>query len=88
MITFDDARTVVASAPSVRSRFGAALQVADYGWENDDVYVVAVTAADGEPVFDAPDLLVDKRSGELREVFGMMGSAPAPGLLPIGEPPE
>jgi hypothetical protein len=39
-------------------------------------------------MFDAPALLVDKRTGKLREVYGLVGDEPAPGLVPLGSPPE
>ncbi|MBS1695802.1 MAG: hypothetical protein JST91_26695 [Actinobacteria bacterium] len=81
-ITFDTARAIVAGAASVRGFFGEDFQVADAGWENDDVYLVAVQTPDG-PAFDAPDLLVDKRTGALREVYGMLGRDPVSGLVPV-----
>ena len=36
--------------------------VADYGWENDDVFMIIALPDSGMPVFDAPDLLVDKQN--------------------------
>lgn len=89
MITFEDARNTVASHPSVREFFGAQFAVADYGWQNDDAYLMAIVVPeDSGAVFDAPDLLVDKRTGELRQVFGMLGDDPVPNLVPIGDPPD
>lgn len=87
MITFDEARQVVANSSSVIRFFGPGYTVADYGWENTDVFVVAVAGANG-PIFDAPDLLVDKQTGELQEIFGMLGRDPAPNLVPIGDVPD
>ena len=42
----------------------------------------------GMPVFEAPDPLVDKKTGKLTEIYGTLGHAPVPGLVPIGSPPE
>ncbi len=61
---------------------------AAYGWENDDVFLIAFDYGDEGPPFDEPDRLVDKRTGVLREVFGMLGNDPAPNLRPIGNPPD
>lgn len=88
MITFADARKVVAAAPAVREFFGEGFTVDEYGWQNDDVFLMSIDTADGVAPFDAPALLVDKRTGELREVFGLLGREPAPGLRPIGDPPD
>ena len=72
----------------VRDYFGD-YTVADYGWENDDVYLLAYDPVDPAVVmFDAPALLVDKRTGKLRGVYGLVGDEPAPGLVPLGSPPE
>jgi len=87
VITFDDARQVVADSASVREFFGDGFTVATHGWQNSDVFLIAVETSDGEPVFDAPELLVDKRTGELREIFGLLGRDPAPNLVPIGDAP-
>jgi hypothetical protein len=84
VITFDDARAIVAASTDVRSMYPDEFEVVEYGWENDDVFVVAVRPV----VFDAPDLLVDKQTGELRRVFGLLGRDPAPGLRPIGSAPD
>ena len=86
MITFDDARAVAAASPSVQQMFGNVI-VADYGWQNDDVFLVVAENADGLPVFDAPSLLVDKQSGELTEIYGLLGNDPVPDLVPVGTPP-
>lgn len=86
--TFDDARAVVAASEDVRELFGDGFIVANYGWENDDEYLVAVTPADGQPLLDAPDLLVDKTTRTLKQVFGMLGRDPVPNLRPIHNTPE
>jgi hypothetical protein len=62
--------------------------VADYGWHNDDVFVVAVRTPDGRPLFDAPAMLIDKATGKLTEIHGLLGADPAPHLVPIGDAPE
>lgn len=83
MLTFAQAQVVVASAPIVREFFGDGFTVANYGWQNEAVFVLAVHSADGAPMFDAPELLVDKATGELHAVFGLLGADPAPGLVPV-----
>ncbi len=75
MITFDEARAKAAAAGH---------PAADYGWENDNVYVIAFDYGDELPPFDEPDRLVDKHTGELHEVYGLLGHDPAPNLRPIG----
>jgi hypothetical protein len=80
MTTFDQARAKAAAA--------AGRPAAEYGWENDDVYLIGFDYGDERPPFDEPDVLIDKRTGELRAVYGMLGHAPAPNLRPIGSPPD
>lgn len=80
MITFDKARGIVATATGHK--------VAEYGWQNDKVFVIALDYGDGLPPFDEPDRLVDKATGKLTEVYAMLGGDPAPALRPIGDPPE
>jgi hypothetical protein len=87
VITFDDPRAIVAASPSVHE-FCGDFTVPDYGWQNDDVIMVIAEPVDGGPVFDAPALLVDKHTGELTEVYGLLGRDPVPGLVPIGNAPE
>jgi hypothetical protein len=77
--TFDDARAMVTHTTGLATH--------GYGWENDDVYVVAVDYGDDIP-FDAPDYLVDKQTGELRVMYGLLGHEPAEDLRVIGTPPE
>jgi hypothetical protein len=79
VVTFAEARAIVVAAVDSA--------VAEYGWENDDVFVVALDYGDEPTPFDEPDRLVDKGTGELREVYGLLGRAPAPGLRPIGDVP-
>lgn len=80
MITFDEARATVAATTG--------LATAEYGWENDDVFVVAIDWGAELPGFDEPDHLVDKTTGAYRKVVGALGMDPAPNLTPIGAPPE
>lgn len=87
-VTFDEARTAVQADTSVRAFFGAGFTVADYGWQNNDVYLMAVDAADGVALFDAPAILVDKRTGTVIQQAGLLGRPPADNLQPFGEPPE
>lgn len=87
MITFDQARAIVAASDSVRQMFGP-FTVADYGWENAEVFVMAAEPDSGLAVIDGPELLVDKRTGELTEVYGLLGDDPVPDLVPIGTPPQ
>jgi hypothetical protein len=79
-VTFEQARETVAKATG--------RQPADYGWQNDQVFVVAFDYGDEMPPLDEPDYLVDKTSGQMREVTGLLGLPPAPDLRPIGNPPE
>ena len=68
-------------------RYWGEYTVANHGWQNDDVYVLAYEPIDPAVVlFDAPALLVDKRTGELREVYGLLGHDPVSGLVPIDAP--
>ena len=71
MITFDDARAVAATSRSVRDYWGE-YTVLDWGWQNDEWYVLVYDLNDPAMVpFDIPALLVSKRSGTLREVSGL-----------------
>lgn len=79
-VTFEQAQETVANATGHSP--------ADYGWQNDDVFVVALKYDDDMPPFNEPDYLVDKQTGEFREVTGLLGQPPAPNLRPIGNPPE
>lgn len=80
MITFDEARQVVAKATNH--------PVAPYGWENRDVFLIALDYGGEMPPPDEPDRLVDKDTGEMHEFYGLLGAEPAPDLLPIGDAPE
>jgi hypothetical protein len=51
------------------------------------VYVVALDYGDDMPPFDGGDWLVDKATGEVSVLYGLMGRDPAPNLRPIGNPP-
>jgi hypothetical protein len=42
----------------------------------------------GVEMFDAPDVLVDKQTGALTLVYGLLGKMPADNLVPIGDVPE
>lgn len=90
MLTFADARAAISAAPAMRKFYGDGFQVAEYGWENDEVYLMALSPADGVAIFDAPALLIDKETGKLTEVYGaaVQGVPPAEDLRPIGNPPD
>ena len=87
-ITFDDARAIAATSKSVRDYWGD-YRILDWGWENDQEFVLVYDLIDPEVVpFDIPALLVDKRTGKLREVYGLVGNPPAPNLTPVGHNPN
>lgn len=80
-VTFDEARRLAGEATG--------FDPAPYGWENDDVYRVTFLWGDGGPPYDNPATLVDKATGQVRRIAGLMGHEPAVGLRPIGPwPPE
>jgi len=81
MVTFDEARALVAAAMPP-------YPVATYGWENDDVFVIAFDYGDDDVPFDEPDWLVDKRTGTLRKVHCLLGRDPLPNKRPINNPSE
>lgn len=80
-ISFEEARAIVAAAQG--------WDPAPWGWENDEVFVMAYDHGDdpgGQPTPDGePDVLVDKDTGRLRLVTE---SPPAPNLRPVGDPPS
>lgn len=80
MISFEDARRIVGIETGE--------PIAPWGWENDEVFVLAIDYTDGDMPIGEAEPLVDKRTGTLRWVSGMMGEPPAPGLRPIGKPPD
>jgi hypothetical protein len=79
MIDFQTARTIVAKATGHKTEA--------FGWENNDVFLVPIDWGDEFPELDAPTRLVDKKTGELDEVYGcgVRGIDAAPNLRPIGE---
>ena len=83
MITFDDARNIVAGSPVVRAMWGDDFTVADYGRENQDAYEIVALAVSGMAPIDAPALIVDKQTGELREVYGLLGEEALPDMTPV-----
>ncbi len=52
------------------------------------MFVIAAHPDSGLAVIDGPELLVDKRTGKLTEVYGLVGRQRAPGLVPIGNRPD
>jgi hypothetical protein len=61
--------------------------VAEHGWENDDVFVMAFDFGDAIPLGD-PEILVDKLTGAVFEIAGLLGADPAPNLRPIRDVPD
>ncbi|KAB7755222.1 hypothetical protein [Mycolicibacterium mucogenicum] len=88
MITFEQARSTVAADAAVREFFGDGFTVDEFGWQNDDVYLMSVDAADGVALFDTPAILVDKTTGMVIQKTGLLGIPSAPDLQPIGDVPE
>ena len=96
MITFDEARDIVAASKVVRDQYPAGdFIVAKWGWENADLFVVVAgtrydVTGEGNPdtlTMDAPARVVDKKTGELREILGLIGRDPAPNLREVGDWP-
>lgn len=78
-LTFQEACAAVARA--------AGWDPAPWGWENDEIFVLAYDYQ-GDPMpAGEPDLLVHKQTGELRWVSNLREMLPALGLRPIGHPP-
>jgi hypothetical protein len=98
VITFDEAREVVAQAIGPDDP-EADFEVAPWGWANDEVYVLLAgthIAVYGPTSYeealtlqidDTPALLVNKETGEFTQVYGLLGEPAAPDLVPIGERP-
>lgn len=95
MITFDEAQTIVEQA--IRNQYPPDdFVVADFGYENDEVYVViAGTVFDvtgvGDPgtmTVNSPARLVNKETGELTQIFVTLDNEPAENLREIGNWPE
>lgn len=79
-LSFEDARAIVAA---VQGR-----DAAPWGWENDEVFVMAYDYGDDPAPVGEPELLVDKYTGELWWVAGLGGRPPAPDLQPVGIHPR
>jgi len=80
MITVDQVRRAVSADSSVREFFGDEFTVANYAWENNDIYLMSVEAADGVALFDAPVILVEKSTGAVILRTGLLGRPPAADL--------
>ena len=76
MVSFDEARAIVAAQQG--------WDPAQWGWANDEVYVMAYDYGEEPAPLGEPELLVDKRTGELRWVHCSAGQPPAPDLRPVG----
>ncbi|MDH6198483.1 hypothetical protein M2272_005142 [Mycobacterium frederiksbergense] len=69
MLSFDDARAV--ADRELRAQYpDGDFVVAEYGWETADEFVVVADAV-SEAILGAPLRLVDKRTGELREIYAV-----------------
>jgi hypothetical protein len=96
MISFDDARAIVASKllPDWNPIQGE-FYVAEYGWENDEFYSLAVGAreylVDGDQDFSQIDdtvYLVEKKTGRYVETVGYENLDFLASLTPLGDVPE
>lgn len=76
-ISFDEARAMVAATQG--------WDPARWGWENDEVFVMAYDYGDEPIPAGEPDLIVDKLTGESRWVADR---SLLPSLRPIGTPPD
>lgn len=85
-ITFAIARELAALDARVRKYFGPDATIAEYGWQNNNLYEVAVITPGG-PLMDAPAVLVDKATGAVDLKFGLLGKPPASDMTAIGNPP-
>lgn len=100
MITFEEAQAIVAANRSSEYPPEAEFQVATWGWENDDEYLVGsgpyvMLYGPRNPddmrflyVDDAPATTVNKHTGEYLEHYGLLGEFPFPDMVPFGESPE
>lgn len=88
MISFAEARSIVAASPEVAEFYGDGFTVRQYGWQNDAMIVVDALAADGCEMFDAPHASVSKATGQLTLHYGLLGNLPADDMTPIGDAPE
>lgn len=75
MLSFDEARAIVASSQG--------WDPAPWGWENDEVFVMEYEHSDDRVPVDEPDLLIDKRTGELRWVENLADEPAAQNLRPV-----
>lgn len=102
LISFDQARAIVASNRASAYPAEADFQVATWGWENSQFYQVIAgsyaevygrrNAADEEFIYveDGPFITVSKTTGEYIETWGLDEEGLPPmldGAMPIGEPP-
>ncbi|QFG04479.1 hypothetical protein SEA_JEEVES_3 [Mycobacterium phage Jeeves] len=101
MITFEEARDIVADNRASAYPLEADFQVAPWGWENEEFYQVLAgsyaevygrrNAADDEFIYvdDGPFITVNKTTGEYIETWGLdeEGLPPMlPGAVPVGTP--
>lgn len=75
MLSFDQARAIVAASQG--------WDPAPWGWENDEVFVMAYDHGDAPAPVGEPDLLVDKSTGELSWVASVAGRPAASNLRPV-----
>jgi hypothetical protein len=87
VISFAEARAIVAASPEVAEFYGDGFTVRTWGWHNAELIVVDAQGADGREMMDAPHTSVDKQTGELTLHYGLLGSLPARDLTPLGHRP-
>jgi len=73
------------TAASVQRTINAALQVSARYLT---AAVARITTTTATMCRSTPDVLVDKLTGNERQVFGLLGHPPAPNPRPIGNPPD
>ena len=78
-LTFQEARDTVAATQG--------WDPAPWGWENDEVYVIAYDYGNDPIPSGEPDLLVVKRTGQLRWVSDLSASLSVDDLRPVGTHP-
>ena len=98
MTTFEQARAIVVANRASEYPPEAGFEVADYGWETDEVWVMvagshpelhgSTDASDLDYVYneDGPQITVNKVTGEYVETYGVR-SLPE-GAVPVGDNPQ
>lgn len=99
MITLEQAREIVATNRGPQYAPEADFEVAYWGWENDDLYLIRAgsyaelhgprDAADLEHFYtdSGPVITVNKHTGEYLEHYGLDGGFPDEDMVPFGNHP-